>query len=162
VRNESPRGATFRIEIPRLSVPGAPQLEENPKSVSARGARILVVDTNESILETVSALLTANEHSVSTSRSLVEARKLFVSNRFDLVIADWQLVSGAQQQAGGGQSSSIGLGPRILWTSAALPEKSSQNWVLAADSAVLQKPFHSADLLAAVDAELQRLPALLQ
>jgi PAS domain S-box-containing protein len=161
VRNESPRGATFRIEIPVISVPGSSQLDENPKSASARGARILVVDTNESILETVSALLTAGEHSVSTSRSLAEARKLFASNRFDLVIADWQLVSAAQQPAGNGHSNSIGLGPRIVWTSAALPENSSKNWLIAADSAVLQKPFHSADLLAAVDAELQRLPASL-
>jgi two-component system, NtrC family, sensor kinase len=158
IRNEQPTGATFRIELPLLAVSKVESQSEVEKPRTTRGARILVLDTNDSVLETVSGLLRRNHHLVKTTKSLADARKLFAAQTFDLVLADWQLALSTESTEGNGEASPLGLGSNILWMSSVAPEGVS-NWLLAADSAILQKPFQSSDLLTAVDAKLQRVAA---
>jgi PAS domain S-box-containing protein len=160
IRNEQPTGATFRIELPLLAVSKVESQSEVEKPRTTRGARILVLDTNDSVLETVSGLLRRNHHLVKTTKSLADARKLFAAQTFDLVLADWQLALSTESTEGNGEASPLGLGSNILWMSSVAPEGVS-NWLLAADSAILQKPFRSSDLLTAVDAKLQRVAASL-
>ena len=50
--------------------------------------RILLVDDEESILETYCSLLSENGFSVVTSDSVKNARKEFFNSQFDLVITD--------------------------------------------------------------------------
>ncbi|MGB8322635.1 MAG: ATP-binding protein, partial [Candidatus Acidiferrum sp.] len=162
VRNETPSGATFRVELPLLgngNGNGA-AIQVPVKANVVRGARILVVDTDDSVLETVAGLLRSNDFIVKTTKSLADARKFFAAEEFDLVLADWQLAVGeAPSTPKDVKSGPLGLGFRILWMSAVAPAAATHAWLVAADSDVLQKPFPSADLLAAVDAKLQRVAA---
>ena len=160
IRNEQPTGATFRIELPLQSVEDVPRPSEVAKAKAPRGARILIVDNNDSVLETVASLLRRNHYIVKTTKTLLEARRLLAAHAFDLVLADWQLALDAESLEGNGESSSLGLGSAVLWMSSVAPESAS-GWLLASDAEFLQKPFQSADLLAAVDAKLLRVTASL-
>jgi two-component system NtrC family sensor kinase len=162
VRNETPSGATFRVELPLLgNGNGNSAAVQIPvKANVVRGARILVVDTDDSILETVAGLLGSNDYIVKTTKSFADARKFFAAEEFDLVLADWQLAAGeAAATPKDAKSGPLGLGSRILWMSAVARATATHPWLVAADSDVLQKPFQSADLLAAVDAKLQWVAA---
>jgi two-component system NtrC family sensor kinase len=158
VKNKPPHGASFRIELPLYHTdrPGLPIEAEKP--AAARNGRILVVDADESVLESVAGLLRSGEHQVEIAKSLDEARRLYADAGFDLVIADWQLA--AQENGRNAQNvhafETSGLGPRILWMSAAVPEKNAKALLAEPGAGILQKPFQARDLLAAVDARLLR------
>lgn len=161
IRNENPKGATFRIELPLHSKAGGSRPAEASKTQFSGGARILVVDPNDSVLETVAGLLRGSHYRVKTSKSLAAARKLFAAQEFDLVLADWQLASTAESSDVNGNSQSLGLGSRILWMSSVAPQGENSQWLLPANDQILQKPFQAKDLLAAVEANLQRVAATL-
>jgi len=158
VKNKPPHGASFRIELP-LYHTGRPNVPvESEKPATARGGRILVVDAEESVLESVAGLLRSSEYLVETAKSLADARRLYADAGFDLVIADWQLA--AQENGRSTQNvhafETSGLGPRILWMSAAVPDKDAKALLAEPGVGILQKPFQATDLLAAVDARLLR------
>ena len=160
VKNTPEGGATFRIELPLHSkvrekqTPGA----EAPRP--ARSGRILVVDANESVLETVAGLLTESNHLVTTSKTLQEAHRLLASREFDLVVADWQMVfQGEPANSGiGSANEAPGLGTHVLWMSSVSAEGDGPARFLPPDASVLQKPFQAGELYAAVEAML--LPAI--
>ncbi len=158
VKNKPPLGASFRIELPINPVERPEVPLETEKTATVRGGRILVVDADESVLESVAGLLRTGEHLVETAKSLEDARKLYADTGFDLVIADWQLA--AQENGRNAQDvralETSGLGPRILWMSATVPVNDAKASFAAPGAGVLQKPFHATELLAAVDARLLR------
>ncbi len=158
VKNAPERGATFRIGLPLRSKERPLPASEVPDTSGRRTGRILVLDANESVLETVAQLLTANDHLVTTSKSLPDARRLLASQEFDLVVADWQMVyqkdpANPSRLNSPGQH---GLGPQVLWTSSVSSAELGPARFLPAEAAVLQKPFQAGQLFAAVEAKLQR------
>jgi two-component system NtrC family sensor kinase len=157
VKNKPPRGASFLIELP-LHLTGGHRPPAEADKPAARSGRILVVDANESVLESVAGLLRSSEYLVESAKSLGDARELFANGGFDLVIADWQL---AAQETGGNaleapDSGMPGLGSRILWMSSLAVDKDGKPAYAKPGAGMLQKPFQAADLLAAVDARLPR------
>jgi PAS domain S-box-containing protein len=157
VENAVARGATFRIELPLQADANLQNPASSSKQSATRGARILLVDPNESALESVAALLKRNTYRVHTTKSLVEAQKLLSSSEFDLVLADRQLL---QKENGSGPpepfaSESQELAPRVLWMSSITADTLNSAGTDGDASVVLQKPFRPADLLAAVEAKLQ-------
>ena len=161
VRNTPERGATFRIELPMRSQATEQQATETGTPRATRSGRILVIDANDSVLETVAQLLAVNEHLVTTSKSLTEARQLLAAREFDLVVADWQMVYQGDTPTGkdGSGLEEHGLGPRVLWMSSVATVEKGPARFLPPDAAVLQKPFQAADLYAAVEAKLLRVAA---
>jgi two-component system NtrC family sensor kinase len=161
VRNGPERGATFRIELPIrakvISRQGAP----TQPTRAAKNGRILVVDANESVRETIAHLLAESEHHVTTATSLDEARHLLSRGEYDLVLADWQMVArGVRHNVPlPNGADPYGLGARILWMSSVSEEAAGSTRTLPAGAALLQKPFQPGELLAAVDANLLRLTA---
>jgi PAS domain S-box-containing protein len=161
VRNAPERGAIFRIELPlHADIRGAKSTERETQR-PAKSGRILVLDANESVLETVAELLSGNEHAVTTSKSLEEARRLAAGKEFDLVVADWQMVY--EEESAHGSADRVnqehGLGPRVLWTTSVSAMEKGAARFLSADAAILQKPFQAEELYAAVESKLFRIPA---
>ena len=161
VRNAPERGAIFRIELLlHADIRGAKSTEGETQR-PAKSGRILVLDANESILETVAELLSGNEHAVTTSKSLEEARRLAAGREFDLVVADWQMVyeEGSAHGSADRANEEHGLGPRVLWTTSVSAMEKGAARFLPADAAILQKPFQAEELYAAVESKLFRIPA---
>ena len=161
VRNGAEHGAIFRIELPLRTKTLGQQAAGVPPARAPRSGRILVVDENESVLESVASLLAEGDHSVSTATSLAEARALVSQQEFDLVVADWQMVVQSTPQKSDLEDGvdGHGLGPKILWMSSVSEEGKGSVHLLPPNAAVLQKPFQPGELLAAVDAKLMRVPA---
>jgi two-component system NtrC family sensor kinase len=161
VRNTAERGAIFRIELPlRSSANPQKNVQAQPR-LAAKGARILVVDENDSVLETVAELLLTNDHLVTTSKSLQEAHRILAGREFDLVVADWQLVyqNGNAQAQPNGNHQEHGLGSRVLWTTSVSSLEDGPARFLPRDAAILQKPFQPGELYTAVEAKLLRISA---
>lgn len=161
VRNAPERGAIFRVELPlRSDVRGTKSLDVGTQRAMKSG-RILVVDRNESVLETVAELLSGNEHLVTISKSLEEARRLLGAKEFDLVVADWQMVYEQESERADEDrlNQEHGLGPRVLWTTSVSAMEKGAAQFLPADAAILQKPFQAEELYAAVEAKLFRVAA---
>lgn len=155
VKNLPERGATFRIELPVYSNRIQQKQKESAPTRALRSGRILVVDGNESVLETVAELLNSHDHMVKTSKSVAQARKLLMEQDFDLVIADWQMVYDDIAQRGPeAVRAQHGFGPRVLWTTSVAAVEKGAAYFLPPDAAVLQKPFQPEELFAAVDAKL--------
>jgi len=161
VKSAPQQGATFRIELPLRSAVSIPAPAPVEAVRASRSGNILVVDSNESILETVARLLTDGEHRVSTAASLEEARRLVASQAFDLVLADWQMLARAVLRSGKlpDGADGHGLGSRILWMVSVSGEENDARSIFPANAPVLQKPFQPGELLAAVDAALLRVAA---
>jgi PAS domain S-box-containing protein len=156
VRNEPQQGATFRIELPLRSkfavTPSTPVESVQP----ARSSRILIVDENESVLETVSRLLAEHDHSVSTTASLQQAKQLVAAQEFDLVLADWQMVllENLRSSKNGLEKEEYGLGTKVLWMVSVSGTENDPQRLLPQNAQILRKPFQPGELLAAVDAAL--------
>ena len=158
VKNTPQRGATFRIELPLRSKVKARPISEVEAPPTPRSGRILVLDANESVLETIAGLLTESSHLVTTSTSLPEARRLVATQEFDLVVADWQMVFHGEEPSSRSDiaQENPGLGLHVLWMSAVPAGEPGPSQLLSLDATVLQKPFQSGELYAAVEAMLLR------
>jgi CheY-like chemotaxis protein len=55
------------------------------------GKRILLVDDERSVRETLRGLLSQDEHEVVEANNGAEALRLFAQDQFDLVLADWRM-----------------------------------------------------------------------
>jgi len=153
VRNESQKGATFRIELPLRAKLVASKASETPAN-TARSSRILVLDENESVLETVASLLAENDHNVVTTTSRDEAQRLVGTQEFELVIADWEMAATKSNRKGPSEvdSDHYGLGSRILWMSSL--SSGTKGMAHLKPKGALQKPFRPGELLDAVNAAL--------
>jgi PAS domain S-box-containing protein len=161
VRNELDRGATFRIELPMQPKPAYREDPRKEVAQAVQGVRILVVDSNESVLETLAQLLAKQEHSVAVTRKLAEARQLLRNQEFDLVLADWQMVFEGTKDSSDARPAKDehGLGSRVLWMSSVTPNDKRLARFLPPDSVILQKPFRAEELQAAIAAKLLRVTA---
>jgi two-component system NtrC family sensor kinase len=161
VRNAPERGAIFRVELPLRSDVRGPKSLGVEAQRTVKSGRILVVDANESVLETMAELLSGNEHLVTISKSLEEARRLVGAKEFDLVVADWQMVYEEESQHVDADrlNPEHGLGPQVLWTTSVSAMEKGAARFLPADAAILQKPFQAEELYAAVESKLFRVAA---
>ncbi|MBZ5702403.1 MAG: PAS domain S-box protein, partial [Acidobacteriia bacterium] len=87
VRNTPPRGATFTIELPFLPAEKMEKPAARPAAAAKEG-RILLIDGDESVLETVSETLRRREHQVQSAQTAERALELLTKKEFDLVLAD--------------------------------------------------------------------------
>jgi PAS domain S-box-containing protein len=159
VRNAIPKGATFSIELPLQPNSGLtiPKFSAQPDANS--GARILIIDGDDSILETAAALLQSRDYAVQTAKSFSEGKRLLAKGAFDLVLADWSLAveENSRGRKKNGHPPDLDLGNCILWMIAPGIPKDGIAGPPAADIPILQKPFQEEDLFAAVQNRLLQL-----
>jgi two-component system NtrC family sensor kinase len=90
--NRKPEGALFRVKLPILTggtkpaVPATTNVEEVPA-----GARILLVDDEEAVLELEQEILKGKVFSVLTARSGQDAVNLLERETVDLIVADLKM-----------------------------------------------------------------------
>ena len=155
VKNDPPRGACFTIELPRQAASSGEGADTGSKHLTAGGGRILLVDSDDSVLEAVEAILRGRDHTVRTARNVEEAQELLALHEFDVILLD-------KRANGNGIDATLRdwvaakrphLCDRLIWmhAGASEPEPPLDS---AGNVPVLQKPFKAADLLAAVDSVL--------
>jgi two-component system NtrC family sensor kinase len=160
VSNTQPSGACFTIELPYQRVAALDDAIPAGGAVAAKGARILLIDDDVSVLEAVEAILRDGNHAVRTAASFLEAKRLLGVEEFDAVVAD------AEVRAGAGAESlqdwlianKPALAGRLVWMSASATPAAAENHP-GNGLLVLQKPFKAADLLNAVEIVLGHVQA---
>jgi two-component system NtrC family sensor kinase len=156
VGNLAQRGACFTIELPFQ--PGVPTMPQTQGSLEApgRGARVLLIDQDDSVAEAVAAILRGRQHQVTLAKDGEAAKELAARDSFDLVLAD---VPSAQGPAGSGFPEWLRihrheLSQKLIWMATILPVDGPGSGLGGNGGQILQKPFKAADLLLAVDAVL--------
>ena len=155
VRNIPGRGASFVIEIPCQEITAVKPAEKVLQASNVDCARVLVVEPDTSVLETVQGMLKAANHQVSVARSLEEAQSLVRSREFDLVISDIEVA---------GRNGAAGLRDWLGRERPALVDRMITMSVMsegdqvdgAGKGLVLQKPFGAEQLLHVVESALSR------
>jgi len=164
VRNVEPHGASFVIELPYQSVSAAKASNQDGGPATGRGGRILLIDRDESVLEAVEAILQGRNHDVATVTTLAAARSLLERQEFDAVVADLDMpaTTGEGTLEQWLSANRPALAQRLIWMRASASSDAKGDAVRNGCQ-VLQKPFNSADLLAAVESVLSQVqPASIQ
>lgn len=156
IKNDPPRGACFTIELPCQPVASPTAVAARPPRPSASGGRILLVDSDESVLEAVEAILRDRDHTVHPAHTLEQAKELLELHEFDVILFDKGSTEGGPGKALRSWllSRQPHLSDRMIWMRAGTPDaalelEDGENHIL-----ILQKPFKAAELLAAVNSVL--------
>jgi two-component system NtrC family sensor kinase len=158
VRNVQPHGASFTIELPYQSVSAAKDASKEDDTAIGHGGRILLIDQDESVLEAMEAILQGRNHIVKTAATLAAAQSLLELQEFDALVADQDMpANGNQEKLGEWLSVNRPLlAQRLIWMRASAADDTRSD-AARNGSQVLQKPFKSADLLAAVEGVLRHV-----
>jgi len=153
VQNVPPQGARFTIELP-FQTPIRPEASDPGRTGTRhKEGRILLVDGDESVLETASAILRAQNHEVHTARNVAGAVALLENQGFDLLVADCTL-------SGQGTRNALhdwivaekpGLVNKCVWMQTITSLGDTAESGPHAGSRMLQKPFKAAELLGLVE-----------
>lgn len=155
VASELGRGTTFRVSLPLKPPPSDAADERASETPWPRPrARILVMDSEPAVAASLSALL-SEEHEVVATSSGLEALALLTEpgDRFDVILSDLTMpdLSGAEvfERI---RSARPELADRFIFMSGGVVTPSSLEFLVAARSAHLEKPFTPARLLALISA----------
>lgn len=159
VRNVPPRGASFLIELPyqpTKPAKGTTGPEPGQAFEPARGGRILLMDQDESVVEAMRAILREREHEVERASNAADAMARLEKEEFDLLVADLDLSGTAERNILHDWilARRPALAKRCVWMRAVTPLGRASDEASRNGNHVLQKPFKSAELLAAVDRAL--------
>lgn len=158
VRNGPVQGAIFTIELPcqRAGLVGSAPATELRETL--RGARILVADDEEPVLELEQEVLQGKGHLVHAARDGEDVRRLVTADKFDLVILDMNLagsVSGLQLYEWIREQQPA-LSHRVVFTTSEAPGADKKKAIEKTGCPLLQKPFLVSDFLGAVEERLQQ------
>jgi two-component system NtrC family sensor kinase len=159
VRNVPPRGASFTVELPYQPSNMAKTPDSEEEVQRRRESRILLIDQDDSLLEAVGALLRGREHEVEAAKSAADAMAVLERQEFDMVVADLDLAGTAGRNILHDwiMARRPGLAKRCVWMRGAAALGVASENTPANGNFVLQKPFQSGELLAAVDGVLRSI-----
>ncbi|WP_210530448.1 PAS domain S-box protein [Rubellimicrobium arenae] len=81
-------GACFEVRLPSARAPKADRQEEDAQQLRHRGSRILVVDDEADVAESLAELLETLDHRVTVATSSESALEQIDAGRFDVVFTD--------------------------------------------------------------------------
>ncbi len=142
VRSRPGEGSTFGFTVPLGLDPDA-VFPEVPPAVDRGTLRVLVVEDNPESLASMEAILSSMGHAHTAVGSAAEASRLAASERFDLVLLDWDLPDMAAPESVRLLRSSAGAEgtPVALMTSPARPEVEKLRLGQLGVQGMLAKPF---------------------
>ncbi len=123
-------------------------------------AKLLVVEDDQTLRESVSDKLTFEHHHVETAENFAEATDMLILSDYDVLILDWELPDGTgidilkQYRTRGGQA------PVLMLTGKSAINDKESGFGAGADD-YLTKPFLFKELVLRVDALLRRPQALI-
>lgn len=82
------KGATFTVRIPESSAPVVQEQPVVPRPPEIKAMKVLLIDDEEIVRQTVEACLKGDNHTVTTATDGVHGMELFRSEHFDIVITD--------------------------------------------------------------------------
>jgi len=158
VRNLATRGACFTIELPfQPAGSAAGQRVGAEAAASDKGARILLIDRDESIAQNVEAILGGRGYQVKLAKNGRTAKELLVREMFDLIVADVPSAAGPEGEpvfAEWLRDRQPSLAKRLIWICTMLPTEGPASEVSRNGCQILHRPFKPEDLLLAVEAVL--------
>jgi CheY-like chemotaxis protein len=142
VRSRPGKGSTFGFTVPLGLDPDA-VFPEGPPAAEHGALKVLVVEDNPESLASLEAILSAMGHAHVAAGSAAEASRLAASERFDLVLLDWDLPDMAAPESVRLLRSSEGAQgtPVALMTSPARPEVEQLRLGQLGVQGILAKPF---------------------
>ena len=157
VRNLATRGACFTIELPYQPAGSADaQAANEAEEALLRGARVLLIDPDDSVAAAVATMLGGREHRVTVAKDGTAAQELLSREAFDLIVADRSSTDGA-----GGDSfvewlraRQPSLAKQVIWIGTGVPSDGTVAQANAQGARVLHKPFKAEELLRAVESLL--------
>lgn len=158
VESSQDAGTTFRVLLPeagggaRVSGTQEPPARDAAQG-SERSLRILVVDDEELVRGWLETMLGERGHEVSVAADGREGLRVFGTDRFDVVIADWRMpgMDGSRFfREVASRSSAEDLPRRILITGRLETDEGGEDLPAGLD-AVLRKPCTADQILAAVE-----------
>jgi len=168
VRSEPGQGSVFTIllpaaseELPRAVEPVRRQEERaSPASHPARRGRILIVDDEPRLAQSMRLLLEPNHDVVATTRGSEALELMSSGQRFDLVVCDLQMpgTTGMDIYARLHEQEPE-LARRLVFMSGGAFTPAASAFIRSVPNRVLEKPVRPEVLLATIDAALAPAPA---
>ena len=149
VSNVPPRGASFTIEVPYQPIRPMKTPEAGQTIEQVKEGRILLIDQDDSVLETVKAILLEREHEVETAKTAADAMALLENRQFDLIVADLDLsgTAGRNILHDWIMARKPGMAKRCLWMRGVAPLGRPPDETPQNGNYIIQKPFKAAELV---------------
>ncbi len=151
VRN-LPRGVTFTVTIPLISAAALASSEETKLAYDATSFRILLVESDESVLEVATEALGRKGMSARAARNGFDAIEILKQESFDAAILDVKLTGETSTSAlySWIEQNRSELSSRVIFTASSRQDPDAIDLPTRCGCALLTKPFRPEDLLNAL------------
>jgi signal transduction histidine kinase/ActR/RegA family two-component response regulator/putative methionine-R-sulfoxide reductase with GAF domain len=155
--NNAQRGVTFVVELPvQEDDTWAIPTKESSKPKASRGAKILVVDDEATILELVDRLLTRQGYEVETAGDGAEAVKRVLQDEYDIILLDMLM----PQKGGIDTYREIverrpEVASRVIFATGDLATEDTRAFLEETRAGYIAKPFDLAELTQAIKEMLE-------
>jgi two-component system cell cycle sensor histidine kinase/response regulator CckA len=152
VESEPGRGTTFRVSLPIADAASAPAPELAPPITAARRARILVIDDEPAIGNTLRLLLENDHEVVVLTRAPDALARISDGERYDAILCDLMMpeMSGIALHAAIAATAPELL-PRMVFMTGGAFTREAQDFVARCEHPPIQKPFELREISAIVD-----------
>jgi two-component system NtrC family sensor kinase len=165
VRNSPPRGATFSILLPILTVATSSRAEQPARALAAASGKVLLVDDEEAVLHIEQEVLRARGIEVAKARDAHEAVNFLKRNSVDAVVSDMTMPGdvSAEDLLHWIVSHRPELAARVMFTVSSARASQGSEFIRRSGCLVVQKPFSIEDFWNAVQRVLSsEVPASLK
>ncbi|HVF17606.1 MAG TPA: response regulator, partial [Steroidobacteraceae bacterium] len=141
-------GSTFVVTLPITAVT---HVDGSPRSESAHALRILIVEDENDVRDTLIAILSADGHSIEFGADGSQALQLLGKHRFDVVISDLRMpVMDGPTLFGEIQRRWPDLASRVIFMTGDNLTASASQFLEQSGRIAIEKPFTPAEIRAAV------------
>jgi two-component system NtrC family sensor kinase len=151
VRN-LPRGVTFTVTIPLISPAALASSEQSKQAYDATSFRILLVESDESVLEVATEALGRKGMSARAARNGFDAIEILKLESFDAAMLDVTLTGETSTSAlySWIEQNRSELASRVIFTASSRQDPDAIDLPTRCGCALLTKPFRPEDLLSAL------------
>jgi signal transduction histidine kinase/ActR/RegA family two-component response regulator len=153
VESKVGEGTTFVIDLPAAEQERGftSENKSDAQVVQANGARVLVIDDEEILLELTREILGSSGYAVETVSSGEAALDRIRENQYDIIICDWKMPGlNGRQVFERLQSTNPKMAARLIFMTADVMSESTQEFLKSNNKQCLSKPFSLKEFRSAV------------